>query len=128
MGDKFLSLIEKATDVDLSKITMPEQSDFDNLDKQHHSLWTLARNEHQNHNYQLAQYRKESLLTSHKARMNILAEQLNNASEDKISRMKQSEINRAEADFQRRMAEIQKAETQADISAQPVAFGVVIIE
>jgi hypothetical protein len=51
-----------------------------------------------------------------------------NATEEKIRRMRQSEIARADADFERRMAEIQRAEGQADITAQAVAFGVMVVE
>jgi hypothetical protein len=127
-GERFLALLEQALPMESAQTTLPEQPVFEELDGQHHRLWSAARAEHQNHNLLLAQYRKESLQTSHKARLGILHEQLNKATDEKIRRMRQSEIARAEADFDRRIAEIQRAEAQADITAQAVAFGVMVVE
>jgi len=126
-GERFLALLEQALPMEPAQATLPEQPVFEELDGQHHRLWSAARAEHQNHNLLLAQYRKESLQTSHKARLGILHEQLRNTTDEKIHRMRQSEIARAEADFDRRMAEIQRAEAQADITAQAVAFGVMVV-
>jgi ATP-dependent helicase HepA len=128
LKESFFALLEKAEQVDPTKVTMPEKSMFDKLDSLHHGLWSQERAAHQGHNFLVAQYRKESLQTSHKARLSILQEQLKKATDEKIRRMRQSEIARAEADFERRMAAIEKAETQADITAQAVAFGVIQVE
>lgn len=128
VGERFLALMEDAQPLEAEQTTLPEQHIFERLDEQHHRLWSTARAEHQNHNLLLAQYRKESLQTSHNARLGILHEQLRKAIDEKIRRMRQGEIARAEADFERRMAEIQRAEAQADITAQAVAFGVVVVE
>lgn len=128
LGERFLALLEQALPFEQEQLPLPEQCIFDELDGQHHRLWSTARAEHQNHNLLLAQYRKESLQTSHKARLGILHEQLSKATDEKIRRMRQSELSRAEADFQRRMEEIQRFEGQADITAQAVAFGVMVVE
>jgi superfamily II DNA or RNA helicase len=128
LNESFFTLLEKAEQIEPARVSMPERNVFDKLDTLHHTLWSQARAEHQAHNLLLAQYRKESLQTSHKARLSILHDQLGKATDDKIRRMRQSEIARAEADFERRMAAIQKAETQADITAQAVAFGVMVVE
>lgn len=127
VGERFLALLEQAVPLEQAPNALPEQHVFDSLDNQHHQCWSAARTEHQNHNLLLAQYRKESLQTSHRARLGILQEQLNKATDKKIHRMRQSEIERAELDFERRMADIQKAEAQADITAQAVAFGVMVV-
>jgi hypothetical protein len=42
--------------------------------------------------------------------------------------MKKSESGRAEADYNRRMAELDKAEQQVDMTARPVAFGVMVVD
>jgi ATP-dependent helicase HepA len=80
------------------------------------------------YNVQLAQYRKESLQTSHQARLSQLHTQLAQASEENIRRMRQAQIINAEADFKRRMDEFDKAAQRADISAQSVAFGIVVVQ
>jgi ATP-dependent helicase HepA len=128
LNESFFALLKKAEQIDQAQVRMPERSVFNSLDAQHHALWSQERAEHQSHNRLLAQYRKESLETSHKARLSILQEQLNKATDEKIRRMRQSEIARAGADFERRMVAIHKAETRADITAQAVAFGVMVVE
>lgn len=128
LSERFFELLKKAEQADPARVGMPEQAVYDNLDTQHHAPWSTARSEHQSHNFLLAQYRKESLQSSQKARLRILHDQLQKATDEKIRRMRQGEIARAEADFERRMAVIQKAETQADITAQAVAFGVMVVK
>lgn len=128
LSERFISLLEKAEPLEPTQVILPGQDVFDKLDAFHHGLWSAARSEHQSYNLQLAEFRKESLRSSHRARINILHEQLNRASNDKIRRMKQSEISRAESDFERRISEILRREGQADIVAQAVAFGVVVVE
>lgn len=124
LSEKFFELLRNALPV--SEANLPAQDVFDGLDGQHHLLWSKARAEHQAHNYLLVQYRRESLQTSHKARMNILQEQLQGATNDNIRRMRQSQIKNAETDFERRMKEIAEAEAKADIISEPVAFGVMV--
>ncbi|MDO8444873.1 MAG: helicase-related protein [Deltaproteobacteria bacterium] len=124
-GENFMSLFTKAKQLDPSNVEMPEQNIFDTL---HHKLWSDARAEHQAYNLQLAQYRKESLKSSHKGRLSIINKRLSTETDEKIRKMKQSEIAKAQADFERRMSDIEKAETQADITAQLVALGVMVVE
>jgi hypothetical protein len=91
-------------------------------------MWNNAQVAHKTYNRQLAQYRKESLQTSHQAQISQLHTQLIQASEDNIRRMRQAQIGNAEADFKRRMDELDNAAQRADISAQPVAFGVIVVK
>ena len=49
------------------------------------------------------------------------------ANEENIRRMRQAQIANTEVDFRRRMSELDKAAQRADISAQPVAFGVILV-
>jgi len=76
----------------------------------------------------LAQYRRESLTISHRARIALLKDQLNQATDEKIRRMRQSQIDSAEADYARRIQELDIAMERADITAQPVAYGVISVE
>lgn len=126
--DCFLEMLENADVLDAQKIALPDQNIFDGLDTHHHQLWSRARTEHQAQTYQTVQYRKESLQKSHQARITQLRDKLAQVRDEKIIRMYQSQIDSAEADFNRRMEEIEKAASVADISTQPVAFGVIMIE
>jgi hypothetical protein len=58
------------------------------------------------------------------ARLALLSEQLTNATDERIRRMRQSQIVSAETDYRRRRQEIERAIGEADITAQPIAFGV----
>ncbi len=122
------SLLEKAVDV-----APDEQGDsgppvWDELEAQHYQLWSAARAKHQQRTRELAAYRRESLSTSHRARLGLLNEQLEQADNEKIRRMRQSQIDSAQADFNRRIQELDRAIERADVVHEPVAYGVLLVE
>ena len=55
----------------------------------------------------------------------MIEDQIARATNDKIRLMKESELARANADFDRRTAELQQAASSGDIRATPVVFGTV---
>ena len=116
-------LLKRAEDAETE-----EQGEWDELETQHHRLWSEARTEHQQRTQELAAYRRESLATSHRAQMALLREQLEKASDENIQRMRQSQIGRAEADYNRRVKELDKAEEKIDIVAEPVAYGIIELQ
>lgn len=126
-GSRFLQLLEQGEAIADGAVDLPDDSVFDSLDAQHHALWMAARLEHVSYNSELVRFRRQSLSASHAARMAILQGQLQKATDGKIRLMKQSEIANAEADFTRRMNELDQAEQQVDMNAQPVAFGVMVV-
>jgi len=126
--ERFLDVLEHAMLVQPGEIQLPDQAVFDQLDVYHHRLWKNAQEAHKTYNVQLAQYRKESLQTSHQAQLSQLHTQLAQANEENIRRMRQAQIVNAEADFHRRMDELDRAAQRADISAQPVAFGIILVK
>jgi len=118
-------LLESASD---SAEPLPDKlaaSVWDGLDAQHYSLWNDARNRHRQKTRELAEYRRESLSTSHRARIALLEEQLGQATDEKIRIMRRSQIAAAEADYARRMQELDIAMERADIVAGTVAYGVI---
>jgi len=121
-------LLEKAQENPTSEDDVPEPSAWDELDAHHYKLWSEAREKHQRRTQELAQYRRESLTTSHRARISLLEEQLGQASNDKIRRMRHAQIAAAEADYARRIQELDIAMERADVTAQPVAYGVIHID
>jgi len=121
----FLEKAEETPKIDLDGLGT---SAWDDLDAQHYRLWAEARDKHRRRTQELAEYRRESLSTSHRARMSLLGEQLEQASDEKIRRMRQSQISAAEADYARRIQELDIAMERADVTADPVAYGVIKIE
>jgi hypothetical protein len=102
-------------------------SDFDDLDGLHHAKWVAAQADHIALNQQLAEHRVQSLTVSHRARMQTLEDQIDKATNEKIRLMKQSEMLRANADFDRRLAELRQAGTTGDVRATPIMFGTVLV-
>lgn len=119
-------LLEKARDAATDPQQNCDSAAWDELDSQHHQLWSEARARHRQRTRELAAYRKESLSTSHKARIALLREQLEQAGNENIQRMRRSQIASAEADYARRIRELDSAKERADIITEPVAYGVLL--
>ena len=118
-------LLENTVDSDVQKNNQPLARD--ELENLHQQLWTEARENHRQRTQELADYRKESLSTSHKARIALLQEQLAQSNSEKIQRMRQHQIANAQADYERRIQELKDAMAKADITAEPVAYGILEI-
>jgi phenylalanyl-tRNA synthetase alpha subunit len=71
-----------------------------------------------------AAFRLASLESSHKARLALLRDQLGKVTEERIRRMHHAQIERAEQEYERRIADTQRAIAGADLQAQVVAYGV----
>jgi len=121
-------LLEKAVDATANDPGDGGSPVWDELDTQHYKLWSEARANHRQRTQELAEYRRESLSTSHRARLALLEEQLKQAGNEKIQKMRQSQIAAAEADYGRRIQDLDIAMERTDITAGPVAYGVLIIE
>ena len=58
----------------------------------------------------------------------LLEEQLSQATNEKIQKMRRSQIAAAEADYARRIQELDIAMERAEVTAGPVAYGVIHVE
>lgn len=117
-------LLKKAEQAPEDKIEGVDPSTWDSLDAQHYKLWSEAQAKHRQQTQELAEYRRESLATSHRARIALLEEQLSQATNEKIQKMRQSQIAAAEADYARRVQDLDIAMERADVTAGPVAYGI----
>jgi hypothetical protein len=120
-----LALIHTATEA--QSVSLPPQTEFDALDAQHHAKWTAAQANHIAANRQMVEHRVQSLTVSHQARCKAIEDQIVRASNEKIQLMKQSELARANADFNQRMAELQQTANSGDIRATTVVFGTIAV-
>jgi hypothetical protein len=118
-------LLEKAVDVAADASEISGDPMWDELDAQHYKLWFEARAKHRQRTQELAEFRRESLSTSHRARIALLEEQLDQATNEKIQKMRQAQISAAEADYGRRIQDLDIAMERADVIAEPVAYGVI---
>ena len=122
LGPHLNDLLERAEDDHPRKSQVPIQKEA--LEKTHQYLWAEARNKHQERTQVLADYRKESLSTSHRKRVALLGGKITQATDPNIQRMRQSELANAEIKYQRRTREFDEAMVKADITAEPVAYGI----
>ncbi len=120
-------LLEKAVDGSSTKALANGSQDWDALDAQHYSFWNDARAKHRVQTQELVAYRRESLAVSHRARLTLLEEQLEKAEDERLRRMRRSQIAAANADFARHEEELKNASKRVDITAEPVAYGVLNI-
>jgi ATP-dependent helicase HepA len=118
-----LALLQSA--IDSGPAALPNAAACDALDARHHTKWTQAQAHHIGENRQLVDYRVQSLTVSHRARCKAIEDQVTRATNEKIRLMKDGELARANADFNRRMAELQQAANSGDIRATPVVFGTI---
>lgn len=118
-------LLQVAVTTGLS--SLPTVAECDALDGRHHSKWNEAQANHIAEYRQLVEFRIQSLTVSHRARCKAIEDQLARATNDKIRLMKEGELARAKADFDRRLAELQQAANSGDIRATPVLFGTIMV-
>lgn len=102
---------------------LPDQSVFDALEERHYVKWVEAQANHIETNRQLVQHRVQSLTASHKARIRVIEDQISATANDKIRLMRQGELARANADFERRKIDLERAAEGGDIRATPIVFG-----
>ena len=117
-----MSLLEKAADAPAR--TPDGAPASDRLDERHHIEWRAARANHMAENRDLVQHREQSLTVSHRARRTLLEDQIESATNEKIRRMKEGELVRANYDYERRIEELRRLADCADIHATLVVEGV----
>jgi len=122
---EFFSLLSGADDAQSAALAKLEHAD---LDATHHKLWSEARAKHREDTSTTAAFRRESFLASHRARIATLRELEAGAAEPRIRKMRAAQIAAAEAEAEHRLAELVKAETEADILFRPVVYGTIEVE
>ena len=108
--------------------TFANEFQIDAIEQAHYKLWAAAKQTHVQNTQQIINLKRESLQSSHKARLALLHEQLAIATEDKIIRMRKGQIATADNDFAFRLNQLNEMATKADIIANVVVFGVINVE
>ena len=105
-----------------------ESSVWRELDTQHQMLWTEALKEHKEAAREMVTFQKENLSRHHQKRIAILESRRTQVDDPNIRRMRESQIANAQVDYERRIQELDTAITKADITAEPVAYGILQVE
>jgi len=122
----FFEILEQAENEASASFEQIHSAKWDDLDTYHHKIWSEAKKKHDHLNAQHVKYQKESLTTSHQARISLLQEQLHQTTNDKIQRMRQSQLAEAETDFEKRMQSLDIAMEKSELTAEPIAYGILI--
>ena len=121
-----LELLESAIAAEGAEaITVAEEERLESL---HYRVWMSRRTEHIDSVIQSAQVRMASLNASHQARVALLEEQRDQATDARIRRMKEGQLEAANRDFERRSSESERVAGQAEIVAEAAVVGVLVVE
>jgi len=123
---EILERLETAQPLESETVRL-DKADETRLEQAHYQLWLDARAAHIEQVTQTANSRLASLKTSQSARLAMLEEQRDQANDPRIRRMREAQIEAAKRDFDRRAEELWNAPRRADILAEAVAFGVLVV-
>lgn len=101
---------------------------WDSLELLHATRWKKAKEQHLSDSANIAMFKLESLENTHRNRVRSLEQQINDTFDEQIKRMKISELETIQADFQKKADEIRTMQARADIHTALLANGVIIIE
>ena len=119
-------LLEKSEDNDIGEnMSLTDQKA---LEERHHARWTAAREKHREHTQEIVEYQKESLSTSHQKRRTMLQKQIEQVHDERYQRMRRQQIANAEADYNRRIQELEEGMETADITTDLVVYGILTVE
>jgi ATP-dependent helicase HepA len=96
-------------------------NEVEQLEAAHYSAWRDASEKHRQRTTEWAESLIASLTTTSRANLQLLEEQLAGASEERIQRMRTSQIESAKADYQRRLARLENIRNRSDIQADLLA-------
>jgi len=119
----FLRLMADAEEFEITSSVITEEA-RKALENRHYEAWSDARAENIENTKRVAEFRRSSLETSHRARMALLDTQLAEARNDKIRTMRTAQRKNAEADYNRRVCEIEEASAKVDITTAIVGWGI----
>lgn len=119
-------LLEMAVDnATISNISLREKEAIETM---HHLSWSEAREKHRERIDSMLEYQRENLLTSFQKRVSLLKEKIDQVPDPNIQRMRRQQIANAEADYNRRIQELEQGTEKADITAELVAYGILEVE
>lgn len=127
LATRMLELLETAQPVEAPAQDISADEEH-TLEQAHYRHWTYARAAHIEQITQTARSRLASLNTTHAARIALLEEQRDSATDARIRRMREAQIETARRDYERRAEELKKGLEQADVIAEAVALGVLVVE
>ena len=111
---------------------LPDQIDstlsWNALDLLHAQEWKVAKDKYLTDAANIAMFKIESLENTHRNRVRSLEQQINDTYDDLIRRMKMSELEAVQTDFQKRVDTIRADQARSDIHTALLANGMIVVE
>jgi hypothetical protein len=97
------------------------ESEVEELEAAHYSSWLDASEKHRQRTTEWTESLIASLTTTSQANLQLLEDQHAGARDERIRRMRTSQIESAKADYQRRLARLENIRSRSDIQADLLA-------
>ncbi len=107
--------------------TSVESCDWAEIEKKHIQMWITARDAHKRNVKTTITFKLESLANTHRNRIRSLEQQVIDALDNNIRRMKQSELETAQENYARKVADIKDMANRADIYTSVLVNGIINI-
>ena len=121
-----LSIIQYATDVGVDAPAY--ESKWDDMDKLHYKRWVEIKGEYTSNVKEECDYRIEQLSQSFHQRELIIRGMIQNATDEKIIRMRTSQLNKLKVDYENQERTMQETISKADIHTNLLIKGVLHVE
>jgi hypothetical protein len=116
------------TAIETQDLTLPFKMAWDIIERNHLNLWLNAKNKYMVDAERIAAFKLESLTNNFRNRKRILQELLDKSQDSSIIRMKSREMENAEAQYERKIAEIKESTLKTDIYSRLIIKGILIVE
>ncbi|MBT9159838.1 MAG: RNA polymerase-associated protein RapA [Dehalococcoidia bacterium] len=126
LAKAILGLLESAAEAQESSDVSPDEEK--RLEAKHYRVWLSSRGEHIESATRAADAKLASLNASHRARVALLEEQRDQATDARIRRMKDGQLESANRDYERRRSELESVAGKAEIVAEAAVLGVLYVE
>lgn len=114
-------------DVDSSESKPNGQFNWSSIENHHVSMWLEAREKHKSEIKALEAYKLESITNTFRNRIRSLEQQIKDAYDENIKRMRQSELDTVREKYSRKITEIKEIADKADVLTTLLVNGVITI-
>lgn len=114
-------------DADSSESKPNGQFNWSNIENHHVSMWLEAREKHKSEIKALEAYKLESITNTFRNRIRSLEQQIKDAYDENIKRMRQSELDTVREKYSRKITEIKEIADKADVLTTLLVNGVITI-
>ncbi len=121
-----LSIIQYATDVGVDAVAY--ESKWDDMDKLHYKRWVEIKGKYTSDVKEECDYRIERLSQSFHQRELIIRGMIQNATDEKIIRMRTSQLTKLKVDYENQEKTMQETLSKADIHTNLLVKGVLHVE